>query len=271
MLWPVTVLGAAVGGFAGGLPGAMLGAVLGHALDRHWRLRRWADLPRKLAELRSQGSRFEQVLFRCMGRLARANGRVTQAHLQLARDLMQQYRLDEPARLAAMRDFNAGKNAGPELTRLVRKFCRREPGRAAELLDSCWRMAVLPGQLSAEARALLDAWSSKAGVGSAEQQRMHQKHQRQQRSAGSNSGSSAGGRSPVASQDRLHQAAALLKVELDASPEQIKRAYRRQLSEHHPDKLIARGEGEPMLSGAGEQIRRIQEAYETLRRYRGFR
>lgn len=262
MLWPVTVLGTVVGSLSGGLPGALLGAVLGHALDRHWRLRRWRDLSRKLSELRGQKTRFEHVLFLCLGRLARANGRVTQVHLQLARDLMQQYRLDESARLAAMRDFNAGKNAGPDLTRLVHKFCRREPGRTAELLDCCWRMAVLPGQLSAEARALLDAWSSKAGVGNAEQQRMHQKHQQHQRSAT---------RSPVASRDRLHQAAALLKVELDATPEQIKRAYRRQLSLHHPDKLIARGASEPQLSNAGEQIHRIQEAYEILRSHRGFR
>jgi len=262
MLWPVTVLGAVVGGLGGGLPGALVGAVLGHALDRHWRLRRWRDLASKLVELRGQSSRFERVLFLCMGRLARANGRVTQGHLQLARDLMQQYRLDESARLAAMHDFNAGKNSGTELTRLVQRFCRRDPGRAAELLDCCWRMALLTGQLSADARSLLDAWSNKAGVGRAEQQRMHQKHQRSERTAA---------RSPVASQDRLHQAAALLKVELDASPEQIKRAYRRLLSKHHPDKMIARGVGEPGVSGAGEQIRRIQDAYEILRRHRGFR
>jgi len=267
MLWPVTVLGTLIGSLGGGFPGAFLGAVLGHALDRHWRLRRWGDLSSKLSELRGQSLRFERVLFLCMGRLARASGRITPAHLQLARDLMQQYRLDEPARLAAMHDFNAGKAAGSELTRGVHKFCRREPGRAAELLDCCWRMAVLTGQLNADARALLDAWSSKAGVGSAEQQRMHQKHQqhrnqRQQRSSA---------RSPVASQDHLHKAAALLKVELDAPPEEIKRAYRRQLSKHHPDKLIARGASEPSLASAGEQIRRIQEAYETLRRHRGFR
>ena len=146
-------------------------------------------------------------------------------------------------------DFNAGKGAGPELTSLVHQLCRREPGRAAELLDCSWRMAVLSGQLSSDARVLLDAWSNKAGVGSAEQQRMHQKHQRHQRSSA---------RAPLASQDAVQQAAALLRVDLSASPEEIKRAYRRQLSLHHPDKLIARGVVEPNMSGAGEQIHRIQ-------------
>ena len=119
MLWPVTVVGALVGGLGGALPGALLGAVVGHALDRHWRLRRWSDLPARLADLRTGDSGFERVLFLCLGRLAKASGRVSQQHLQLARDLMQQYRLDEAARLAAMRDFNEGKTAG-ELGPLVR-------------------------------------------------------------------------------------------------------------------------------------------------------
>ena len=76
MLWPVTVLGAVVGGLGGALPGALLGAVVGHALDRHWRLRRWRDLPARLAELRLGDSGFERVLFLCLGRLAICSWRV---------------------------------------------------------------------------------------------------------------------------------------------------------------------------------------------------
>lgn len=262
MLWPVTVVGALVGGLGGALPGALLGAVVGHALDRHWRLRRWSDLPARLAELRTGDSGFERVLFLCLGRLAKASGRVSQQHLQLARDLMQQYRLDEAARLAAMRDFNEGKTAG-ELGPLVRALRKREPARAAELLDSCWRMAVVPGQLNDEVRSLLSSWAAEAGLGQAERQRMHQRHQRTQ--------PPPRGRSAVPRQDALNRAAALLKVNLSDTPEMIKRAYRRQLSLHHPDKLAVRGAGRAEQGNAGERIRQIQEAYELLRRHKGFR
>ncbi|WP_341708579.1 DnaJ domain-containing protein [Halopseudomonas sp.] len=262
MLWPVTVLGALVGGLGGAVPGAVLGAVVGHALDRHWQLRHWRDLPDRLAQLRGAGNSFERVLFLCMGRLAKASGRVTQGHLQLARDLMQQYRLEGDARLQAMHDFNEGKQGG-DLIKVVRELCRREPGRAAELMDSCWRMGVLPGRLSDEVRELLAGWSKVAGLGQAEQQRMHRRHQH--RSQG------RANRAAVAQEDRLQQAASLLKVSLSDSPEVIKRAYRRQLSLHHPDKLAARGVSAAQQSGAGERIRQIQQAYETLRRHRGFR
>ena len=72
-------------------------------------------------------------------------------------------------------------------------------------------------------------------------------------------------------QDALNRAAALLKVNLSDTPEVIKRAYRRQLSLHHPDKLAARGAGRAEQGNAGERIRQIQEAYELLRRHKGFR
>ncbi|OWL89625.1 DnaJ domain-containing protein [Halopseudomonas aestusnigri] len=262
MLWPVTVLGALVGGLGGAVPGAILGAVVGHALDRHWQLRHWRDLPERLAQVRGAGNSFERVLFLCVGRLAKASGRVTQAHLQLARDLMQQYRLDGDARLRAMHDFNEGKRSD-DLVKLVRALCRREPGRAAELMDCCWRMAVLPGRLNDEVQGLLAGWSKAAGLGHAEQQRMHQRHQYSRQTQG--------GRAAVAQEDRLQQAASILKVSPDDSPEAIKRAYRRQLSLHHPDKLAARGGSAAQQRGAGEKIRQIQQAYETLRRHRGFR
>ena len=256
MFWPVTVIGTLIGGLSGELPGALLGAVLGHALDRHWGLRRWADLARRIGAAREAG--FEEVLFLCLGRLAKAEGRVQPVHLQLARDIMQQYRLDEPARLKAMRDFNRGKDPATRISALLSRLRRSEPGRSAEVIDCCWRMALVTGNLGPQSRKLLDEWSSQAGLGRAEHQRMHQRHQR---------GRAA--KPPMASRDHLSEAAALLGVDLNASAETIKRAYRRQLSRHHPDKM--RDASAAAVAQAGERIQAIQDAYERVRRYRGFR
>ena len=256
MLWPVTVVGGLLGAAVAGLPGAVLGAVLGHTLDRHWRLQSWSDLPQRLG-LRPS---FEQILFLCLGRIAKADGRVTQGHLQLARELMQQYRLDEPQRLAAMNDFNRGKQPSRRFGRSLRRFFRQQPQRSAELLDSCWRMAVVLGRHEAAAR-LLERWATRAGLSKAEQQRLRQRHQRRRPAAAAlaTTGSS------------LQQAAALLGVDLNAEPQQIKRAYRRMLGRHHPDKLVATGASDAELAAAGDKVHQIQQAYEKLRRYHGFR
>jgi DnaJ like chaperone protein len=63
------------------------------------------------------------------------------------------------------------------------------------------------------------------------------------------------------------------ELEVDASvtdPELIK-AYRRQMSRHHPDKLVANGLPESMAQMAKEKTQRIQEAYEEIRAARGMR
>lgn len=256
MLWPMTLAGVVLGGVVAGLPTAVLGGVLGHALDRHWRLERWSDLPQRLG-LRPA---FEQVLFQCLGSVAKADGRVTQHHLQLARELMQQYRLDEPQRLAAMNDFSRGKYAGRRMERSLRRLFRQQPQRSAELLDSCWRMALVQQRHDAAA-SLLERWAQWAGLSKAEQQRLRQRHQRRQPS----------GSAAVTTTSSLQQAATLLGVELNAEPQQIKRAYRRLLGRHHPDRKIAAGATEAELAAASDKVHQIQQAYEKLRRYHGIR
>jgi DnaJ like chaperone protein len=71
--------------------------------------------------------------------------------------------------------------------------------------------------------------------------------------------------------DRLRQAYALLETRAEASDEQVVKAYRRQMSRNHPDKLQARGLPESMLERAKERTQQIQAAYELVRTARGMR
>ena len=59
----------------------------------------------------------------------------------------------------------------------------------------------------------------------------------------------------------------------DALPSdaEVKKAYRRQMSENHPDKLVARGLPESMQELAKEKTQRVREAYETISAARGYR
>ena len=62
-----------------------------------------------------------------------------------------------------------------------------------------------------------------------------------------------------------------LEVTASMSDQEITRAYRRQMSRHHPDKLVANGLPESMAQVAKEKTQRIQEAYEAIRDARGMR
>lgn len=262
MLWPVTVAGTVLGGLAGGAPGCILGAVLGHALDRHLELHAWSDLPRRVGQATGRRPSFEDVLFTCLGRLAKAEGQVQPAHLQLAREIMAQFRLPEPSRLRAMKSFNRGKDPAVQVECMIERMRESEPARAADLLDCCWRMAAVTAPLGSGSVALLDDWANRSGLSRAEQLRIRQRHRPR-----TDSGSAR--RAPVLTQQSLSEAAKLLGVDPAARPEAIKRAYRRMLSKHHPDKLT--GASPQELASAGERVHAIQQAYERLRRHRGFR
>ena len=60
-------------------------------------------------------------------------------------------------------------------------------------------------------------------------------------------------------------------VELSAltSNDELVKAYRRQLSRNHPDKLKANGLPESMIEHAKQRTQQIIEAYELIRERRG--
>ena len=69
----------------------------------------------------------------------------------------------------------------------------------------------------------------------------------------------------------LAECYAELEVDAGASDQEVTKAYRRQMSRHHPDKLVANGLPESMAQWAKEKTQRIQEAYEAIRAARGMR
>jgi DnaJ like chaperone protein len=71
--------------------------------------------------------------------------------------------------------------------------------------------------------------------------------------------------------DRLADAYQALAVRPDASDTDVTLAYRRLMSQNHPDKLVANGLPQSMIEAAHERTRQILEAYEIIRKHRGMK
>jgi len=62
----------------------------------------------------------------------------------------------------------------------------------------------------------------------------------------------------------LKEAYAVLGITNAASKAEVKKAYRRQMNEHHPDKLVSKGMPEEMVKMATEKTQEIKAAYELI-------
>ena len=66
----------------------------------------------------------------------------------------------------------------------------------------------------------------------------------------------------------VEQAYQLLGVKASDDEKTVKRAYRRLMSQHHPDKLVAKGLPEQMIKMATEKTQEIKAAYELIKKHK---
>lgn len=254
MLWPSTVIGAGAGFAIASIPGALLGALLGQAMDRRLQLHSWAHLRERLggrAVLRD-----DEVLFVLLGRLAKSEGRVVDGHIQQARQEMQRLEMSEPGRLRAIAAFNRGKSGSERLHPHLRRL-KQQPHAAEGLLRACWRMVWADGRVGRHERELLMQWGQQLGWSTTRVQALASDYE-PHRAALGNQGIS------------YPEALRLLGVLPETEPVQVKQAYRRLLSRHHPDKLVGSGASPAQVRDATERTRDLHQAYAVVRKRRGF-
>ena len=265
MSWNGKIIGAAIGFWIGGPVGAALGLLVGHQFDTGQAIQ---VEPGPAGAARIQELYFPAV-FRVMGHVAKADGRVTQQEIAAARSVMAALRLNPQQVGQAIGYFGEGKQNDFSLDRALadlRPLLRAFPQLAQFFMEIQLQASLAGNGLGARPRARLLRAANVLGLTSDDFTRLEALMR--WRMSGEQRASSA---SPQGETDRLRQAYTLLEVAASASDEQVVKAYRRQMSRNHPDKLQANGLPESMLERAKERTQQIQAAYELIRAARGMR
>jgi DnaJ like chaperone protein len=265
MNWNGKIIGAALGMFVGGPVGAALGLLVGHQFDVG---DAQGALPGAESAARVHALYFP-ALFRVMGHVAKADGRVSEQEIAAARGVMAALRLNSEQVRLAIGYFGEGKQPGfaldAELAEL-RPLLRAYPQLAQFFIEIQLQASLAGNGLGARPRARLLRTANFLGLTSYDFARL-EALMRWRMGAGPQAGPER--RSSEA--DRLRQAYVLLETTPGSSDEQVVKAYRRQMSRNHPDKLQANGLPESMLERAKERTQQIQAAYELIRAARGMR
>ncbi len=265
MGWNGKIIGAAIGLWVGGPIGAALGLVVGHQFDAGGS---GGFVPGADSAARVHALYFPAV-FRVMGHVAKADGRVSEQEIAAARGVMAALRLSPDQVQQAIGYFGEGKQPGfgldAELAEL-RPLLRAYPQLAQFFIEIQLQAALAGNGLGPRPRARLLRTANVLGLTSDDFERLEALMR--WRMGGGPGASAERGPSEA---DRLAQAYALLETAAAATDEQVVKAYRRQMSRNHPDKLQANGLPESMLERAQERTQQIQAAYELVRTARGMR
>lgn len=263
MNWLGKVIGGAFGLLTGGPLGALLGAALGHSLDRE----KEAGVQFGAGAGQLQWA-FYTATFAVMGHIAKSDGRVSQAEIASARAIMERMDLPATLRLTAMRAFSDGKRADFSLAEVVEKFrseCQKRYSLMQLFMEIQIEAALADGAMQASKERLLLRICELLKFSRFEFYAIKTVLENRLKI----SGAGGHGRARADRQEfGLDGAYATLGVDPLSSDTEIKRAYRRLLSQHHPDKLAANGLPEDRVRNANETTQKIRTAYDQIRRAR---
>jgi DnaJ like chaperone protein len=260
MSWTGKIIGGAIG-MMGGPVGAVIGAAIGHRFDKKVdRKRLYGAANRSQAQ---QG--FFEATFLLMGHLAKADGQVSRQEIKLPQAVMDRMQLSAQMRQSAMELFRQGKNPDfafePVLDGLYQN-CAGDSDMMRLFLEFQLQTALSDGAIHPAEEAILQRICERLSISRLQYHALKMAVEAYTRMGSDQYRQSA--RPTQSGQVSLRDAYAVLGESRSATDKQIEKAYRRGISQNHPDKLTAKGLPDEMMKIATEKTRKIREAYEII-------
>lgn len=265
MKWTGKIIGFLIGWMTGGPFLATLGLLIGHAFDKGLSIDSFIQNPGHQKQTQDV---FFKTVFSVMGFMAKSDGRVSEEEIEKARHIMDRMGLMGQQKQEAIHFFTEGKQPDFDINAALSEFrqaCHSHKDLLRLFIEIQFQAAHIRGQVSTEKRRILKYICQFLGFTPIDFtifdqfSRAHQRQQQQRR------------RYHHQPQEPLRDSYQILGLARQASDQEVKNAYRRLMSQHHPDKLIAKGLPESMIKIATEKTQEIKAAYEQICKARGIK
>lgn len=252
------IIGIFLGYYLLGIFGAFVGYVIGSILDRYRAYGAGAINPLTNAHRQTV---FIETVFILMGKLAKADGYISQDEINHVEDFIQKLGMSSEHRQLAIALFKQGAAPDFDIKPKLNEFiavCGHTNSLKQMLLIYLIVMALSDGRLHAAEEGLLKDFAFHLGYDQSAFKQLLDMVLGQSHFAGGQT------TSPTA----LEDAYKALGVSKESSDQEVKRAYRKLMSQYHPDKLMGQGVPEDMISMATAQTQEVQAAYELIKKSR---
>ncbi len=272
MAWIGKLIGGTVGMVLGGPLGMVAGAAFGHMIDRSSDGTVQGDggeIPFGFTHRQGTGSPFSgdsqyqaQLVFfvgtfSMLAKLAMADGGVSpQERRKVEEFIDQDLQLVGDSREASLRIFETAIREGGTFEEYALQYYQqfhRERNMLELAVDILFRVGMADGSMTRSEQQLIR-----------HALQIFRLPQSLFDSLKNRYGSGGLGR-----QNQKKKSYAVLGISPSADNDEVKRAYRKMVSEYHPDKIAAKGLPDEFISFAHDKFREIQEAYQEIRTERG--
>lgn len=257
--WWGKLIGGIIGVMRGGITGAILGVFLGHIVDRF--------LSGLSGSNRTRDA-FFHALFCTLGHISKVDGRVTKAEIEATEELMRRLNLTDKERQHAIRFFQQGKDPDFDLHSTLQEFAVHSKLRyelRIMFMELLLVAALADGKLGVGEDAVLERVRTVLKIPINVFIAMLRARQAEPEPSARNY-------KPATNKPQsLEQCYAALGLEPDATAQQVKRAYRKLVSQYHPDKLMSQGLPDEVMDMAKRRVREINTAYDRIKTSRAIK
>ncbi len=241
-----------------GFFGALLGYFLGGIVDRSRAYGIGGINPL------SSGHRqkvFLETVFILQGKLAKADGHISKQEIAHVEQFFQKLGMSAEHKQNAITQFKQGSGADFDIDPTLREFmavCGNTHHLRQMLLVYLIVMALSDGSIVPSEERLLISIAHRLGYDESAFRHMLDMVLNQSHFAGGQATSATA----------LEDAYKALGVSKNSTDQEIKHAYRKLMSQYHPDKLMGQGLPEDMIAVATEQAKEVQVAYDLITKNR---